>query len=156
MNEPKKRILCPVDFSPCSNVAFRQAVDLAVAQKATLFLVHVSAPPPTYVSSVAGYAAPIPPYHPEPDSRLEEMKDIRVNIEYAHLVGIEGETIVKFAEQKGCDSIVMGTHGYRGMERMLFGSVADFVLRHAKCPVIVVKDRDSEAVAVALDGSTTE
>lgn len=155
MNEPKKRILCPVDFSPCSNVAFRQAVDLAVAQKATLFLVHVSPPPPTYVSGYAGYG-PMPPYHPEPDTRLEEMKDIRVNIEYAHLVGIEGETIVKFADQKGCDSIVMGTHGYGGLQRMLFGSVADFVLRHAKCPVIVVKDRDSEAVEVALAGSTNE
>ncbi len=139
-----KRILCPVDFSPCSNVAFRQAVDLAVAQEATLLLIHVSPPPPAYVSGFVGYG-PMPPYHPEPDSRLEELKDIRVNIEYAHLVGLEGETIVKYAEQKKCHAIVMGTHGYRGIQRFLFGSVAQFVLRHAKCAVIVVKDRAIES-----------
>jgi nucleotide-binding universal stress UspA family protein len=139
----KKRILCPVDFSPCSNIAFRYAVDLAIAQDATLQLVHVSAPPPTYVSGFAGYG-PMPPYHPEPDSRLEELKDSRVRIEYTHLVGLEGETIVKFAEQTACTLIVMGTHGYNAVERFLFGSVAHFVLRHAKCPVIVIKDRIAE------------
>ncbi|MEM7311813.1 MAG: universal stress protein [Planctomycetota bacterium] len=138
-----KRILCPVDFSACSNVAFRHAVDLAVAQDATLLLVHVTLPPPEFVSGFAGYG-PMPPYHPEPDSRLEELKDSRVEIKYTHLVGLEGETIVKFAEQKDCSLIVMGTHGYGAVHRLLFGSVADFVLRHAKCPVVVIKDRVGE------------
>ena len=138
-----KRILCPVDFSPCSKVAFRHAVDLAIAQEAQLLLVHISTPPPTYVSGFAGYG-PMPPFHPEPDSRLEQLKDDRIDIEYAHLVGLEGETIVKYAEQRNCDSIVMGSHGQLVISKALFGSVADFVLRYAKCPVIVVKDRESE------------
>ena len=67
------KILCPVDFSPCSNVAFQHAIDLARGSKAALVLAHVSAPPPTYISGYAGYGA-LPPYQPEPDPRLEEMK----------------------------------------------------------------------------------
>ncbi len=139
-----RTILCPVDFSPCSDAAFKHAIDLAAANDAKLLLVHISAPPPTFVSGFAGYGA-MPPYHPEPDARLEKMKDERVRIEYVHLIGLEGESIVKFAEQRECDLIVMGTHGYGGLQKFLLGSVADFVMRHAKCPVIVVKDQQESA-----------
>ncbi len=141
-----KKILSPVDFSPCSSFAFEHAVELARANNATLVIAHVSAPPPTYISGFAGYGA-MPPYQPEPDPRLEalESPDPAVPLERVHLVGIEGESIVRYAENAGCDLIVMGTHGYGGLTRFMLGSVADYVIRHAKCPVVVVKDKQGEA-----------
>jgi nucleotide-binding universal stress UspA family protein len=140
-----KKILCPIDFSPCSDVAFKHAVELARCNRAALVIAHVSSPPPTYISGFAGYGA-LPPYEPEPDPRLEKVKvsDISVNLERVHLVGIEGEVIVQYAEQFDCDLIVMGTHGYGGFTRFLLGSVADYVMRHAKCPVIVIRDKCRE------------
>ena len=153
-----KRILCPVDFSPCSHTAFEHARELARASNATLVLLHVMPPPPTYVSGYAGYGW-LPPYNPEPDERLEalEVANDGLKVERVHLVGIEGETIVRFADQTDCDLIVMGTHGYGGFTRFLLGSVADYVIRHAKCPVSVVKDqhRESEDEGAAPTASGT-
>ena len=139
------KILCPVDFSPCSHFAYEHASEIAKCQHASIVLVHVSAPPPTYVSGFSGYGA-LPPYHPEPDPRLEEIQllDPDLEVERVHLVGLEGEAIVKYASQTQCDLIVMGTHGYGGFTRFMLGSVADYVIRHAKCPVIIAKDRQAE------------
>ena len=139
-----KKILCPIDFSSCSDVAFQHAAELARHCGAHLVIAHVSAPPPTYVSGFSGYGA-LPPYRPEPDPRLEALEvDASIPTERVHLVGIEGEAIVKYAAETGCDLIVMGTHGYGGFTRFLLGSVADYVLRHAKCPVVVIRDKAGE------------
>ena len=136
-----KKILCPVDFSACSNVAFRHAAEFARLTHAKLVIANVTPPPPAFVSGYAGYGSLASP-PPEPDPRLDEMQvaDVGVELERVHLVGIEGEAIVKHAEQTGCDLIVLGTHGYGGLTRLLLGSVTDYVVRHAKCPVFVVKD----------------
>ena len=135
----QSKILCPVDFSDSSRVAFSHAADMAAAQGAELVLMHVTPPPPTYDSGWAGFGA-LPPFHPEPDSRLDEWTDSRIEIRRVHLAGLVGESIVKFAEQDGCGLIVMGAHGFGAVKRFLFGSVSEFVLRHAKCPVIVVRN----------------
>lgn len=50
-----------------------------------------------------------------------------------------GESL-RAAEADGCDLIVMGTQGQTGMDRVLAGSVADEVMRKARCPVLTVKD----------------
>jgi nucleotide-binding universal stress UspA family protein len=151
-----KKIFCPVDFSPCSNVAFHHAVELARCSGATLILAHVAPPPPTYISGFAGYGA-LPPYDPAPDQRLDrtESPDPRVSVERVHLVGIEGEAIVKYAEQAGCDMIVMGTHGYGGITKFLLGSVAEYVMRHAKCPVVMIKDKSRERQPADQDSKAT-
>lgn len=141
------KILCPVDFSPCSHVALEHAVQLARCYDAELVIAHVCAPPPTYAAGYAGYGY-LPPYEPEPDPRLDkiDVADPSVKFSRVHLVGVEGEAILHHAEESDCDLIVMGTHGHRGFTKLLLGSVADHVLRHAKCPVIVVKDRTAEAI----------
>ncbi len=54
------------------------------------------------------------------------------------LVGDVGEKIVEYAEEVGGDLIVMGTHGYKGLERIMFGSVADKVVKSAVCPVMTI------------------
>ena len=54
------------------------------------------------------------------------------------LVGDVGEKIVEYAAEVGGDLIVMGTHGYKGLERIMFGSVADQVVKSAPCPVMTI------------------
>jgi nucleotide-binding universal stress UspA family protein len=55
------------------------------------------------------------------------------------LVGRPSEELVKLAEEKGANLIVMGTHGRAGFDRLLFGSVAHEVVRAAPCPVMTVR-----------------
>lgn len=135
-----KKVLCPVDFSPCSDAAVVHATELARLHRAALVLVHVSPPPSVLVSDFSGSG--MTPYHPEPDARLEQITiaDLSIPVTREHLVGLEGEAITKYAARTGCDLIVMGTHGYGGLNRLMLGSVATFVVRHAKCTTYVVKE----------------
>ena len=55
------------------------------------------------------------------------------------LVGRPAEELVKCAEEKGVDLIVMGTHGRAGFDRLLFGSVANEVVKTAPCPVMTIR-----------------
>ena len=55
------------------------------------------------------------------------------------LVGRPSEELVKLAEEKGADLIVMGTHGRAGFDRLLFGSVANEVVKAAPCPVMTIR-----------------
>jgi nucleotide-binding universal stress UspA family protein len=54
------------------------------------------------------------------------------------LMGDVGEQIVSYAGEIGADMIVMGTHGYKGLEKVMFGSVADKVVRSSLCPVLTI------------------
>jgi nucleotide-binding universal stress UspA family protein len=68
------------------------------------------------------------------------------------VVGRPDTEIVRFAQERGADLIVMGTHGYGGVKRLLLGSVADHVVRQATCPVLVVPHpaARSEGATVAI------
>ena len=68
------------------------------------------------------------------------------------VVGRPDIEIVRFAQERGADLIVMGTHGYGGVKRLLLGSVADHVVRQATCPVLVVPTRVSRADQAVADG----
>ena len=70
-------------------------------------------------------------------------------------VGTPREMIPKVADEEGCEMIVMASHGRTGMKRWLLGSVAEAVLRHANCPVLLVRGDNAEFrnVLVPVDGS---
>jgi nucleotide-binding universal stress UspA family protein len=72
---------------------------------------------------------------------LERMKqrDITVGMEPMLEDGHPAKQIVQTAKDEGCSLILMGTHGRTGLSRLLMGSVAEHVLRHATCPVLTVK-----------------
>jgi nucleotide-binding universal stress UspA family protein len=65
------------------------------------------------------------------------------SVETVVLEGKAADIIVKVAKEWPADLIVMGSHGYTGIERLLLGSVAESVVRHAPCSVEVVRDRDA-------------
>ena len=66
-------------------------------------------------------------------------RDPEIKFERRFLVGSPADEIVKCAAAEGADMIVMGTHGRTGVVRLLLGSVAEAILRHAQCPVLTIK-----------------
>ena len=56
------------------------------------------------------------------------------------LYGHIGETLVKYAAESKAELIVMGSHGRSAVGRLLLGSVSDYVVKHAKCPVMIVRE----------------
>ena len=66
------------------------------------------------------------------------------DVESAVVAGPAGQTIVKFADDSGAGLIALATHGHGGLGRAVFGSVADFVLRHTRIPVLCIRPRPAD------------
>lgn len=135
-----KKILFPTDFSPSSEAALEMATALARDSGATLLIVHVEELPLATGGAEFLYSIPEPA-----TQQLREMlnevvpKDPRVPCEHMLLSGDAADAVVETAQNEKCDMIVMGTHGRRGLTRLLMGSVAEAIVRQATCPVLTVK-----------------
>lgn len=136
-----KRVLCPVDFSDSSTRALNFAQQLCLDSQAELLLVHAFGMP-------ASYDAPgqREPANPAIKEQLQQFGPIdpQLKVRRALHAGPPGEVICWMAEHEKCDLIVMGTHGRTGLAHLLLGSVAQHVLRHARTPVVVVRDVPSD------------
>ena len=134
-----RRILHPTDYSDLSRPAFEMACSLARDFGAELVICHVSPPPVAAVAN--GIVVDIPTGEAEQmRARLEKVKpDDALSVTHQLLRGDPASEIVRFAAEAGIDLIVLGTHGRGGLSRFLMGSVAEHVLRRAKCPVVTVK-----------------
>ncbi len=138
MNAPK--ILFPTDFSTAGQTALELATSLARDRGAKLIIAHVEEPPMAYGGGELYYGIE------EPDrEQLKKMltevlpTDPSVGYEHKLVVGSPATAIVYLAETEKVDMIVMPTHGRTGVLRALMGSVAESVVRQAKCPVLTVK-----------------
>lgn len=131
-----RRILCAIDFSAPSYEAFHFADALAQDLSAELVLVHAFDTPATL--DLAGQSIPA---DPELRPRLADVRSSSSDliIERVLHAGDAGEVICWLAQDRHCDLIVMGTHGHSGLAHLLFGSVAEYVLRHARCPVVTIR-----------------
>lgn len=141
-----KKILFPTDFSEGALNALPYAVDLAKSYGAKLHMLHV-----VYdIATASGLYVPhisVDEMYKELDaSARKELEkfgaDKRMDlkdVEYTVIRGIPYEEILKFAEEKNIDLIVIGTHGRKGIDRVLFGSTAERVVRNASCPVLTVR-----------------
>lgn len=140
------KICCPVDFSETSREALAQAVDIAAHGSARLVILHA------YERAALGAAGEVLVTDPDLEDRLvhelnEQIERYRLEAERAvpgrvvaeATCGEAATEIVRFAERAGCDLIVMGTHGRSGIRRLVIGSVAESVVRHAPCSVLVVR-----------------
>ncbi len=147
--KPLRNIMVATDFSAASRPALRRAMELALANEAALWIVHVAAPPGPM--SPDGYV--LPRIYEEMDLaiRTDAQKRLRVMLARARKVGVRGralllkgvahEAIVRAARAHHADMIVMGTHGRTGVARFFVGSVAARVVAVASCPVLTVRGR---------------
>lgn len=139
-------ILVPVDFSAPAREALDYAVAFAAQFQARLLVLHVVEIP--YVGSGLGEIE-LPPVEAEV---REPVAENLAKLVAAHVGGrIASETLMRTgqpwfeiteaAREQSADLIIVGTHGYTGLKHVLMGSTAERVVRHAPCPVLVVRNR---------------
>jgi nucleotide-binding universal stress UspA family protein len=139
---PLRVILYATDFSDHSRYAFQAACALARECHARLVVLHVVEPPATVVagtSAVPLFAEEMPLAAADEDLHRVLPPDPELGVEHRLEVGHPAETILRVARELSADLIVMGTHGRHGLGRLLVGSVAEQVLRQARCPVLTMK-----------------
>lgn len=142
------KILHPTDFSESAEQARAQAIRLARALGAEIILFHVSVETPLYAEGMLAAGTVQKVYESQRkwaeealEARSAEMRAAGVPVRWKLTVGLPFDAIVRAAEEEGADMIVMGTHGRRGLEGLLLGSVANKVVRLAGCPVLTVRER---------------
>jgi nucleotide-binding universal stress UspA family protein len=139
LSVPKIRtILFATDFSPASGRAQQYATDLATRFAADLVVAHACEP--------RNYALPPEtwPREDDPASRIQQVKESILNsvmgikAEFCVGEGSTREVLASITAKKPIDLIVLGTRGRTGLSKILLGSQAEEVLRHASCPVLTV------------------
>jgi nucleotide-binding universal stress UspA family protein len=138
---PLETILLATDGSAASEPASEQAIDIAIQVHARLLVVSVV--PSSHQPSEAAER--------EADSRdsmatraqgiVQRAKAAGANATFLVWEGDAGDAIVAAADSESADLIVVGSHGRSGVSRFFIGSVSDYVVRHAHCPVMVVRGR---------------
>ncbi len=144
-----KRILPPVDFSEHSKAALRYAVFMARSLDAALEVLNVYDPPfandDIQIKMPDGDDVTVQEYvlrHTQDQmarltDSIEGIEDVEMVVNI--LAGVPDEVIVDRGADGAFDLVIMGTHGRRGLARVLMGSVAERVTRLASCPVLVVR-----------------
>ena len=138
---PYRKILCPIDFDENSIAALETAAELARHHDATLYVLH-TVPMVVMPTSMPVY---VDIYKGQEETARKNLQELARK----HLAGIKYELMVNMGEPAGsilkaergvgADLMVMSTHGRRGFSRFFLGSVAELVLREARCPVLTVR-----------------
>lgn len=154
------KILVAVDSSTISQRAFQAAVTLSQLTTARLLLVHVQSPIETaFPSQIFPYESPYPGVNTEAfglqlerwqaiaaqgQQLLQSLMDTAtaagVQAETAQPLGNPGQTLCELGKTWGANLIVVGRRGYTGLEEALAGSVSNYVVHHAHCPVLAIQD----------------
>ena len=136
------KILLATDGSREAELAATTAVDLAGRTNSELHVIYVEPALPM----IADFADP-GPERTAPESRrlldeqVERIREAGGTVAEAHLrLGRPDDQIVRVSEELGAGLIVVGSRGHGGVRRALIGSVSDSVVRHAHCPVLVVRE----------------
>lgn len=147
------RILFPTDFSPAAEDAYSHASHLATQYDAEIHVFNVVTPDEAGQVNPMDYLPLEPSETPEDEEELylsgaEEVEDVpnspaqAIRAVYHKMEGSDpAEAILSYSHEHNIDLVVMGTHGRRGVERLLSGSVSEEVVRRAPCPVFTVVGR---------------
>lgn len=142
---PHETVVVPVDFSQAAENALRVALEIT-GDVNRLRLLHVL--PPLEAISPAAVWGDLTDDDREASVRkfaqgfLSKLgvADAKLDIRLGH----PGHEITEYAQEQQADLIVVSSHGYHGLKRMLLGSVAESILRHAHCAVLVLRRQDAE------------
>jgi universal stress protein A len=148
-----KRILVTTDFSEASKKALPYAVALARKLDASLTLLYVV---PAHLPADLGQIGIVLEEErlvAEARERLPRFRaaelDPHLHVETLVVNGGPAHEICRTAEAQAADLLVMGTHGNTGLKHFLLGSVTEKVVRHAPCPVLVVRERQHDFIVTA-------
>ena len=140
---PRKRVVVAVDFSEASIEAVKTACDLA-GNPVNVFAIHALLP--------IAHVSPPAVWHPETDQerKVATEKHLAEYLQRHQLaiaqsivrLGDPAHEVIEFAKEQKADLIVIPSHGYHGVKRMLFGSLAESLIRHTDCPVLVLHRHD--------------
>jgi nucleotide-binding universal stress UspA family protein len=153
------RILLATDFSAASGAATSQAIELAAQLGADVIAVSVIEPralrlpggrPALRVDQVRAAR------EEAAQDLVADGRAVGVRIEFLVWVGEPGDRIVEAAQAEAADMIVVGSHGRGSVGRFLIGSVSDHVVRHATCPVMVVRGAAAESAEGGYVQTPTE
>ena len=146
---PLKKIMCPVDFSEHSFKALKIAREMAEKFSAELYIPHIILPvplvptPPHPVSfDVATYRENLKENSQKTLQKIIEEKTSDSIQTFAIVEqGDPAHEIMKIVKEKKIDLIVISTHGHSGLHHLIFGSVAEKIIRHTSCPVLTIRIR---------------
>jgi nucleotide-binding universal stress UspA family protein len=138
-----KRILVPVDFSDCSLDALEYGALITQRSKASLKLLHVLEPVSYGLDFTLPHMAQRESSKTAVTKRLSDLVSALTSVglasDFLMSGGLPADSILDAARAQSVDVIIMGTHGRRGLSHVLFGSVAESVLRRSSCPVLTVR-----------------
>lgn len=145
-----KRILVPVDGSTTSLKGLKEAVGLAKATGARLRVLHV-VDGLAFIADHGGYVSDTEVFRKSGEKMLAKImprvqQQVRADsVIVENVSGRAADTIIDMAKDWRADLIVMGTHGRRGVNRLVFGSDAELVIRTAPVPVMLVRAAEEPA-----------
>ena len=147
------RILVPVDFSDHSKRALKYAIPFAEQFAASIDLIYIVEPtmyPADFSFGQVGFPNVEDELRKRGADELDEMigKEIAGRVPARKIIrtGKPFYEIDQYAEEMGIDLIIISTHGHTGVDHILFGSTAEKVVRHAPCPVLVVRPGGREFI----------
>jgi nucleotide-binding universal stress UspA family protein len=147
-----QNILVPIDFSPRSGKALQYALAIARRFNARIVLLHVAHADYLVASSdysVLDYPELMDEVRRAGEQQLADIaRSIRKKCPVTTAVetGHPGNLIVETADKLGSDLIIIATHGRTGFKRAFLGSTAEFVVRHAHCPVLAMRERQPPSI----------
>lgn len=146
--EGMKTIITALDFSDATKSVLAAAVDMAKSQNATLHIIHVLEPEPSYTAygmTPEEFPA-IHVFQQESQKRAEaklnqavstakeQLDDVRADL----VIGSPLPSIIDYVHKTAADLVVIGTHGHGAVAALLIGSVAEGLVRKAVCPTLVI------------------
>lgn len=141
-----KNILCPIDFSETSSEVLEYAVQLAKANNASIHLLTVMEPLVLVDSIPSDYNELVEKMREAREQLLDKaVEELQASAPHLKITSQlltqfdATDAILVVGKETSADLIVMGSHGRRGLSRVLLGSVAESVLREAHCPVLILK-----------------
>jgi nucleotide-binding universal stress UspA family protein len=145
-----KKILLPIDFSPSSQAALETAADLALHFHAKLFLVNII---PLFSIFTSEYSVPQVQFQQEEKTRAEKhlAKAVAALTNRGVKAGSSVEVandiagcIMEVVEREHADLVVISTHGISGWHPLMFGSIAEKVVKLVQCPLLLLRSAKPE------------
>jgi len=150
-----KKILVCLDGSNLSEQILHYVSEEASGPNKKVILLNALTLPITTPVGIPGDTSAITPMLPTPEQtaadeakaqkylekNAQPLKELGITTECVVTVGDPGSAIIDYAEKNDIDLIAIATHGRSGLRRILFGSVAEYVVKHSRLPILLIKPK---------------